>query len=226
MGETAVFPHFIGRFFMKFDSILFDLDGTLWDATAQVAEAWNEVIAGEREQLAPYGKGQALTAADVRALCGKIMDDITDLLFGDYPGKQALAERCYLHENNYLAGSPGVVYPGVPDVLAALSAKLPLYIVSNCQTGYIETFLEGTGLSRYFSGHLSFGETQRPKGDNIRLLCQREGLRAPVYVGDTQSDADAAAAAGVPFVHARYGFGEVQHCDLSIAAPEDLLPLV
>lgn len=210
---------------MRFDSILFDLDGTLWDAAAQIAAAWSEVIATATEALAPYGKGQPLTEADARALCGKPMDEITDLLFGDYPGKQELATRCYLHENDYLAVCPGTVYPGVPETLAALSAKLPLYIVSNCQTGYIETFLSGTGLSPYFSGYLSFGDTGMPKGDNIRLLCEREGLRAPVYIGDTQGDADAAAAAGVPFVYASYGFGEVRGCDFVIASPEGILPL-
>ena len=108
---------------MKFDGILFDLDGTLWDATAQIAAAWTGVIAEAREALAPYGKGAPLDATDTRALCGRTMDEITDLLFGDYPEKQALADRCYSHENDYLAVHPGTVYPGVPEALAVLSAK-------------------------------------------------------------------------------------------------------
>ena len=203
----------------KFDGILFDLDGTLWDATAQIAEAWNQVIAEAREALAPYGKGKPLTAADSRALCGKTMDVIADELFGDYPEKAAIADRCYSHENDYLRVHPGVVYPGVGGALRALAEKVSLYVVSNCQAGYIEVFLETSGFSEYFSGHLSYGDTGLPKWDNIRLMCEREGLRNPLYIGDTQGDADAAAKAGVAFAHAQYGFGEVPGAAIVIPAP-------
>ncbi len=210
---------------MQFDSILFDLDGTLWDASAQIAEAWNEINAGIRPSLAPYGKGEPLTAAGIRALCGRTMDEITGFLFGDHPDKQALAERCYAHENEYLARRPGIVYPGVPEALETLRAKAPLYIVSNCQAGYIETFLRATGLAPYFSGHLGFGDTGLPKGDNIRLLCERCALKSPVYIGDTQGDADAAAAAGIPFVYVQYGFGTVDHAEWSCGSPAELAAL-
>lgn len=217
---------FFRRLRMKFDGILFDLDGTLWDATAQIAAAWSEVIAGAHDALAPYGKGAPVTPADSRALCGRTMDDITDMLFGDYPDKQALADRCYSHENDYLAEHPGIVYPGVPEALAALSGKVPLFVVSNCQSGYIETFLQGTGLAPYFSDYLSFGDTGLPKWNNIRRMCEKHGLKRPVYVGDTQGDADAAAAAGVPFAHVRYGFGEVEDAAISLGSPDELVSLL
>ena len=45
------------------------------------------------------------------------------------------------------------------------------------------------------------------KAENIRLVVARNGLQHPVYVGDTKGDEEAAHAAGVPFVHAAYGFG-------------------
>ena len=64
---------------MKYDGILFDLDGTLWDATEQIAASWNDIIAGAKEALAPYGKGAPPTAADLRAMCGKTMDAIAEI---------------------------------------------------------------------------------------------------------------------------------------------------
>ena len=70
--------------------------------------------------------------------------------------------------------------------------------------------LKTTGLAPYIKDHLCFGETQTPKGDTIRTLVARNGLKAPVYVGDTQGDADACKAAGVPFIFAEYGFGDVR----------------
>lgn len=210
---------------MQYDGILFDLDGTLWDATAQIAAAWNEIIAENREVLAPYGKGRTVRVETMRALCGKTMDAITEELFGVYPEREALADRCYTHENEYLSVHHPVLYPGVGEALRVLSGKLPLAIVSNCQIGYIEVFLEVSGFGEYFSGHLSFGETGLPKWDNIRLMCERLGLRRPVYVGDTQGDADAAERAGTAFSHAQYGFGTVRRADHVIPSARELVSL-
>ena len=42
---------------------------------------------------------------------------------------------------------------------------------------------------------------------------ERNGLKAPVYVGDTQGDFEACKAAGVPFVWVEYGFGKVDAGD-------------
>ena len=76
--------------------------------------------------------------------------------------------------------------------------------------------LKTTGLAPYIKDHLCFGETQTPKGDTIRTLVGRNGLRSPVYVGDTQGDADACRAAGVPFIFAGYGFGNVPDAKIKI----------
>ncbi len=59
-----------------------------------------------------------------------------------------------------------------------------------------------------FEDHESSGRTGRGKADNIREVIRRRGLRSPVYVGDTVSDAEGAEGAGIPFVYCRYGFGE------------------
>ena len=41
----------------------------------------------------------------------------------------------------------------------------------------------------------------------IRLILERNGLKNPVYVGDTQGDYEACKKADVPFIWAAYGFG-------------------
>lgn len=90
--------------------------------------------------------------------------------------------------------------------LQILSAQYPLYIVSNSQCGYIELFLEKTGFAKYFQGHLCNGDTGLDKGSNIRQIADQNGLKDPVYVGDTMGDFEACRKAGVPFVLAEYGF--------------------
>ena len=68
--------------------------------------------------------------------------------------------------------------------------------------------------------------TRRPKGENIRLVMERNGLAHSIYVGDTQGDRDAAQLAGIPFIYARYGFGEVDGYDHAIDSLLELPELI
>ena len=110
----------------------------------------------------------------------------------------------------------GALYPRLEETLAALSARWPLYVVSNCQEGYIESFFAGNGTGGYFTDWECYEATRRPKGENIRLVMERNGLAHSIYVGDTQGDSQAARQAGIPFVLARYGFGDTEDYDTAI----------
>lgn len=188
-----------------FDGILFDLDGTLWDAVPQVAESWNRTLARE-------GVDRVLTVADLRPCMGLLLSDIgARLLPGlDEGRREKLIERCCADENTYLAAHGASLFPQEEETLALLASKCPLFVVSNCQNGYIEAFYAGTGLERYFAGFESAGRTGKPKSENIALMVKRYGLKRPVYVGDTMLDCTSARDAGVPFLHAAYGFGKVE----------------
>ena len=48
-----------------------------------------------------------------------------------------------------------------------------------------------------------------PKGENIRLVMERNHWKSSIYIGDTEGDRQAALTAGIPFIHAAYGFGQV-----------------
>lgn len=188
-----------------FDGILFDLDGTLWDAVPQICASWNRVLARRHPELPP------LSAQRLRPCMGMLLPDIGRRLFPtlDRAEQAALTRACCTAENDYLATHCGALYPGVSVTLSLLAARCPLYIVSNCQEGYIEAFLTGAGLWERFAGFESAGHTGLPKDKNIALVVKRARLRAPVYIGDTAMDLEAARAAGVPFLHAGYGFGTV-----------------
>ena len=81
--------------------------------------------------------------------------------------------------------------------------------MSNCQKGYIEAFLDHYGLWDYIEDMECFGNNHLQKGENIRLVAERNQLDAAVYVGDIQGDYDASVQAGAGFVHAAYGFGTI-----------------
>ncbi len=187
------------------DSIIFDVDGTIWDSTESVAASWNKAIR-ESSDL-----DLTLEPVSLSRVFGKTMTEIADALFPalETDKRMKLLDICFDEENRYLEDHPGILYPGVTETIKSLALKYPLYIVSNCQCGYIEVMLRTTGLEPYIKDHLCFGETQVSKGETILMLMEKNGLRSPVYVGDTQGDADSCKTAGIPFIFAEYGFGNV-----------------
>lgn len=193
------------RYGMK-RGILFDLDGTLWDSGRQVAESWNEVLMRQ-----PDVNHRVLTTEDIHSVMGLPMDEIGRRCFAGLPEERVkeLLKACELHENEYIRQHGGCLFHGLEQVLEALKTDYVLAIISNCQVGYIEAFLEYHRLGGYFTDYESFGSTGLQKGDNIRLVCRRNRLDQALYVGDIQADYDSACKAGIPFILAGYGFGQV-----------------
>ena len=185
--------------------IIFDMDGTLWDAGVSIAEAWNIVIKKRGLQM------ETMTADHIHSIMGKTIEGIADTLFGQYSKEERMdiTKECLEYENVYLADHGGELFEYLEDVLQELSAQYPLYIVSNCEKGYIEGFLTYYGFEKYFKDFESHGNTGLPKGQNIKLVAERNGLTDVVYIGDIQSDYNASKEAGVGFIHAAYGFGTI-----------------
>ena len=190
------------------DGVLFDLDGTLWDSCRVVAESWGETL----RRLDPAAI--CPDTGDVRGIMGMTAPQIAQTLFSRY-GEDAerVCMQCINEETDYITPRGGELYPALKETLAALSAHVPLFIVSNCLDGYIQCFLTSSGLGGYFRDFECEGSTGLSKAENIALLCRRHGLRHPVYVGDTRSDESSARAAGCAFIHAAYGFGSAQTPD-------------
>ena len=191
---------------MKFDSIILDVDGTIWDTTPIVAQAWNKAI----ETLFPLVP--RVTADILKGQFGKTMDVIGNNLFGglDAGQKKLLLDQCCVEEQIALEQNEcDIAYEGVVHTIRELAGHVPLFIVSNCQCGYIELVMKKNGITDCITDFECFGNNGLTKDKNIRLVVERNDLKAPVYVGDTQGDFDACKAAGVPFVWAEYGFGKI-----------------
>lgn len=207
---------------MKVESLIFDMDGTLWDSAENVARSWTEVLK-EKSDV-----DMVVTESDIKAVMGMPMDAIARKMFGEFPEERQmeLVDACGDYENDYLRQHGGKLYDGVEDTLAKLSEAHRLYIVSNCQSGYIEAFLEYYGFGRYFKDILCWGDTKVSKGESIKILMDKNGITDAAYVGDIQGDCDSARYAGIKFIHAAYGFGKVEDKDASIQRFEDLLDIV
>ena len=198
------------------------MDGTLWDSAENVAKSWNLAI--EKSGLIE----KVLTTEDIQSVMGKTMDVIADILFAelDKDARMQLLEECCQMENDYLREHGGILYDGVRETFQKLKERgYHLSIVSNCQAGYIEAFLDHYKLWDAIEDKQCYGDNLWQKGDNIRLVVERNGLDAAVYVGDIQGDYDASCKAGVAFIHAAYGFGTIDAEVPAIQAFADLAPL-
>lgn len=197
---------------MKIESIIFDMDGTLWDSAENVAASWQEVIEKQSDI------DRKIATADIKGVMGMTMDAIGEKLFGGLsPERQMeVVNECGEYENEYLRKHGGMLYEGLEETLKKLQEKYRLFIVSNCQSGYIEAFLYYYGFEKYFVDTLCWGQTKVSKGESIKLLMDKNDIKDAVYVGDIQGDLDSARYAGIGFVHAAYGFGEVDAPDAVI----------
>lgn len=189
----------------KFDGIILDIDGTIWNTTGIVSVAWNKAI-----DISGI-PAKKVNAQMLQAEFGKPMDIIAKDLWPDLSDSQrevlmsncCTEEQIVLRENNL-----DITYPGVVDTIKELSCTENFFIVSNCHDGYIELLLEKTGLGPFIKDYECYGRTKKGKAENIQILVARNQLKDVMYIGDTQGDCDACSQAGVSFVWAAYGFGK------------------
>lgn len=207
---------------MKWDSIIFDVDGTLWNSCEQVGRLWSQAAT---EYL---GRPVVWDGPLLQKEFGKTMDDIMLSLLPelDEQSRHELGELCFDKENNGLMNDPGILYPDVDEVLRELAREHRLFIVSNCQKGYIEVLLDSYGLRDCFEGWLCWGDTLVEKNETLRILMEQYGLENPVYVGDTQGDANSCKKAGIDMIFADYGLGKVENPRWTIDSFGELKALV
>ena len=195
---------------MTLKAIVFDLDGTLWDSVKSVVDIWNKALASVGiEPTMNYGELSKCMGLRIEQIFDRVVPQATQ------EQRKLIKERCITLENGYLAQHGGVLYDGVEDTLKELQKEYRLFIVSNCQDGYIQAFFKAHGLQKYFEDYECAGRTGLSKGKNIRILAERNKLENPIYVGDTISDYEATVEAEVPFLFAEYGFGEVENAQLA-----------
>lgn len=199
-------------------AVIFDLDGTLWDASGQASEIWNHVFERHPELTI------RLTQSDIGTYMGKTMEEIGAILFPDLTpsAQKAIMDECGEEEIVYLREHGAVLYDGVRETISLLKRDYDLYIVSNCQDGYVDSFLTAHEFKGDFMDIEMSGRTGKSKGENILILMERNRVSHAVYVGDTRGDENAAHYAGIPFLYAAYGFGEADSPNGTLQSIRDL----
>ena len=201
--------------------VFFDLDGTLWDALFEITESWNKAM---KDNALSY----SFLLEKIKTFMGLTPEETAPLAFPDVDLETGLKyfSLALNEEIKYMKNNPGKLYEDEIEVLKELSNKYPLFIVSNSDKGYIENYLNYYSLNNLFKDHVCAGDTSLPKYKNIILLKEKYELDEVIYVGDTKKDMDESLKAGVKFIHALYGFGEIKEKVLSIKNLKELPQII
>lgn len=191
------------------DSLIFDMDGTLWDAVDTYTESWNLMFKKlgldrvmDREQLLERIGWE-----------GKKVMQVTLPEFNEEERKLIYDEVSSLRRT-LLAENGGFLYDGVFVGLQQLAQKYRLFILSNCGKGIIRVFMDWAAINDFITDEIAYGVNLMPKHHNIKLLMDTHQLKNPVYIGDTAGDGEQSRLAGIPFVFVSYGFGDTTDYDL------------
>jgi phosphoglycolate phosphatase len=193
----------------KPDSIIFDMDGTLWDAVDTYASSWDIVF----KQL---NIDRTMPRDELAKMVGWEGKKVLEVIMPEYDeeARQSIYAKVNEVRRELLPQNGGILYDGVKDGLKQLARKYQLFIVSNCAKGIIRLFIDWAGINEHIIDEIAYGTNYMPKHHNIKLLIERHNLENPVYVGDTEGDGEQSRLAGIPFVFVSYGFGATDDHDM------------
>lgn len=206
---------------IKIDSILFDLDGTLWETLDTSCKSANEVLKKLNLDI-------TVTKEQVCQGMGKNFEECSQIYLPTLEKEKRTSVMKQMLETNTknLSKLGGNLYDDLEETLERLKQNYKLFIVSNCCDGYIEAFLSTSHLEKYFNDYIAAGKYNISKSEAILRMIEKHNLKNPIYLGDTYKDYEASKEADIAFVQAKYGFGEDLKTEYSVNKIEELPDLV
>ena len=184
------------------DSIIFDLDGTLWNPKKETLEAVNKVT--KKYNI------DKVSSKTIKDGMGHTDDEVMAMYMPklDKDNQRKLFKEMDQTNIKNLRKNGSKLYPNLIETLNELKQNYKLFIISNCGEGYIESFLDHYDLNDYFVDIIAASKENISKTEGMKRLIKQYGLKKPIYVGDTLGDFNYAKAANVLFVHAKYGYAK------------------
>lgn len=188
-------------------AVIFDLDGTLIDTAGDLAAAMNHALT--REGLAP------LALEEVRHLIGHGALAMLRRGFeahGAAPACEEMDRHIEVFLDHYVAHIADLSrpFPGAVEAIEALrEAGAKIAICTNKREALSRRLIETLGLAGLFDAIVGMDTASAPKPDPapVRLCLELTGAARAVFVGDSDTDIKAAAAAGLPCLVATFGYG-------------------
>ena len=214
---------------MRFQSVTFDLDGTLLDTVPDLAEASNRMLAELGLPLRSDDEIRRFVGQGIVVLVRRCLDR------GTPPDEALLARAVEVFKRHYAAvnGKETRIFAGVLAGLEAWrSTGVPLAVVTNKPAAFTEPLLERMGLKHYFSAIVSGDSTpfRKPHPEPLRHACTQMGraVNTNLHIGDSRHDIEVARAAGCTVYCVPYGYNEGEavsatDCDALVASLESAL---
>lgn len=188
---------------MRFELVIFDLDGTLVDSSPDIRNAINHAIQ-------PFG-ALPVSLQEAQALVGegatRLMEKIVEIRALPVPASEILPGFLAYYEEHLLDET--LVYPGVIEALEALG-NIRKAVVTNKHRYLSFRTLEEFGLARYFDLVVGSDTTpeKKPSPVPIRYALDAFGIQPEhaVIVGDSTYDVEAGKNAGIATVAVTYGY--------------------
>lgn len=211
---------------MKYDAVIFDLDGTLTDTLGDLRNSVNYA-------LNQFGFPER-SLDEVRSFVG---NGVRRLIYLSVPGNtsEEVSEKCldvfkeYYKENSLVETKP---YDGIIEMIEKLRKDgVKTAVVTNKMHEAAEDIV------RIFFGNLIDvtlgqvdGVAQKPQPDGINLVLEKLGVskEKAVYVGDSEVDCITAKNAEIPCVGVTWGFRDrdvliENGADIIVDSPEDII---
>lgn len=200
---------------MKYEAILFDLDGTLTNSEPGITSC----VTGALEKMNfPVPPRETLRKFIGPPLWSSFMDNC-----GMTEGQAEQAVEFYRETYNVIGAYQNAPYPGIMEMLEVLKRTgIKLAVATSKPRDIALPVLDHFGLTPYFD-YIAAADPDDHESDKTRLICS--GLKAfsmeprnAVMVGDTRFDAAGARGAGTQFIGALYGFGTQEEMENEGAA--------
>ncbi len=216
----------------KPESMIFDLDGTLFRSESIFIEAYH--LAFDRLREEGHYSGETPPEKVLLGSLGLLLEQIwaNVLPEASIRVRERLNELVLKVQLELLAAGKGEIYAGVAETLTELKRRgIRLFVASNGLEHYVKGVISHMGLSPLFTALYSADEFKtRSKVDLVRLLMTHHDVASAWMVGDRSSDVEAGTANGLPVIGCHYaGFlaaGELDRANVKITAFPQLLTVL
>ncbi|MCB2111063.1 MAG: phosphoglycolate phosphatase [Defluviimonas sp.] len=203
---------------MTAPAVVFDLDGTLIDSLPDLLAAVNRMLGAEGQPPMDRAEVQSYVGDGAPRLVARVM-----AARGLAPARHAALSAALVADYTAHAAEATRLYPGVAAALADLAAAgHPLGLCTNKPLGATRAVIGALGLGENFAAIIGGDSLTARKPDPAPLWAVFAELGRPgIYVGDSEVDARAAEAAGVPFLLHAGGYLRVPRSEIRVHSAFD-----
>ncbi len=189
---------------MKYNSVVFDLDGTLLDTLEDLKNSVNFALVSNGLQKRSTEEVRAFVGNGIRLLIERAVPENT-------PAETV--DKCFKDfKEHYKNNSANFTkaYEGIVELLKELKSNgVKISVVSNKADFAVKILAE-----KYFSGLLdcAYGEREgikrKPSPDSVYAVIKetQSDMKSTVYVGDSEVDIETAKNSGIPCIAVTWGF--------------------